>query len=568
MTTDTNNRVDAYTLAESAGSCPAPRSRRRVPRRGIAMMLVLGVLAAVTVMTAAALTSQQNAPNTGLNAVADAQARWSAESAASIAAAVLETNFNYTGANAEMMAQQAVACGLVDVCVTTLDGRTPTAEDLELLLTAKSTVNGVTREVQKRISLTPALPIDQAADPHLGEFGIVTTSGLHMDDDVKVTKWGLSPAAASTKPVAVGVFATSGTNLVMGTSPSLANIAVYAGADADAGLASKIISDSYARGGRQLPYKVPVVCEIIPAAFSSLPVATTSDLEVTGPSQDVTLPTGGKYETLEISNGATCRMKQSSGTHYSINDLKMQDSGVLLIEGKVLLEVRSSLSMSNLCAITLADASSGLVIYTKGDAQIDDSGVGVSPAVARDTTRRPASLTAYSSPARLRIYPQPTSAGGNANPQITISSRSIVVGCIHAPTGKVDADQNSVLLGRLTAEKVHFKRGSMLLYDPALDNNSGFTNTKGVLFESGGTAVSAVATTLSTFNPLLGAAALKSTLSGLNAVPVEDEMGGPITLAGAVTARATRIATALPVEPDDDRDNDLVPDDDEDAIDD
>lgn len=558
----TNHRIEpaASALVQRAGTCPSGGKRRVLIRRGIAMMMVMGVLAAVSVMTAAALTSQQNAPQMGVNAVADVQARWSAESAASIAAAVLETNFNYSGANAEMMEQQAVAAGLADVRITTLDGRVPTADDLELILTAKSTYAGVTREVQKRISLTPVVPIDQAADPHLNEFGVVATNAMEFDDTVTVTKWGLSPARDSVKPVALGYFATTGTGLVLGASLSLGGVSLYAGADADAGLAAKITGDMYALGGRQLPYKVPVTSEIEPAAFGSLPVAAASDLDVNGTGVDVTLPTGGKFETLSVQNRGVCRLNQTKGTHYSVKDLKVANAGVLLIEGVVLLEVRSAMTVVNRSAITLSDANSALVIYTKGDIEIDDSGVGVPRDVARNIARSPSSLTAYSNPLRLRIFPQPISAGGTSNPDIRIDTRSLVVATIHAPTARFRMEDSSALLGRVTAQELRVRTSSMLCYDPVLDRNTGFTNEKSILFASDGSAVPVVATALSTFDSLLGTTALKSTLATLTAVPVEEEQGEQPVLAGSVTSRTSRLATALPIEPDTDRNNNQIPD--------
>jgi hypothetical protein len=529
------------------------------------MMLVLGMLAAVTVLTAAAITSQQNAPDTGLNAAADVQARWSAESAANLAVAVLETNYDFSGLNAEMMADQLVASGLANVKVTTPDGRIPTPDDRELMLTATSTVNGVTREIQKRVSLTPAVPIDQAADPLLKEFGIAAADGLYLDDTVKITTWGLSPASGSTKPVSVASLASTGSNVAMGASPSLSRIALFVGANADAGFAAKITSMTYAAGGRQLPYTIPAVPEIAPAVFSSLPTATASEVQVSGTGTNVTLPTGGKYASLRVESGATVRLSAANGTHYSFDELRIESKGTLIIEGAVLVEVRSGARVKDQSAITFAGDTSALALFTKADVEIVDSGVGVPLAVAQDTARRPAGLTSYTNPNRLRIFPQPASAGGSSSPTITIDKKSMVVGCIHAPTGRVDVKDSSCVFGRMTGYDVRMSQNAVLLYDPALDPNTGFTNSKSALFDATGAAIPQVATALATVNPAGGTSLFKATMTSvkgvLSAVAVaEDGPAVTATLSGAVTARATRLAEVKPVECDDDRNNDLVAD--------
>jgi len=525
----------------------APRIARR--RRGIAMMLVLGMLAAVTVLTAAAITSQQNAPDAGVNATSEVQARWSAESAASLAVAVLETNFDYSGTNAEMMAKQLLANGLASVTITTVDGRVPTSDDLELLLTSSATVNGVTKEVQKRLSLTPAVPLDEALDPMLKEFVLVAARGIGLDDSVRVAQWGLSPAA-STKPVSIGAFGSLGADVSLGASPSLSRVALFTDLNADAALAARTASPSLAAGGRPIPYMVPTVPELVPAVFAGLPVAAPADIVLSGASTDVTLPTGGKYADLRIEAGATVRLNSANGTHYSFENLVLDNSAVMVVEGPLLIETRSAFMVSNRSAVVLADATSGLAVFTKGDVIVSDSGVGVPVAVARDSSRSPSSLTGYSNPSRLRLCSQPVTTGGVSSPQFRLVAGSMFLGCIYAPNADLALRQGATLIGRATAYDLAVREGSSIIYDPALDRNTGYTNVKSVLYASGGTAVASVSATLSAFDPDDGAAALKSTIQSIAPLVAvtEDEAAEPPALATATSPRDARIVRATPVE--------------------
>lgn len=513
------------------------------------MMLVLGMLAAVTVLTAAAITSQQNAPRAGVNATSEVQARWSAESAASLAVAVLETNFDYSGTNAEMMAKQLLANGLANVTITTVDGRVPTPEDLELVLTSSATVNGVTREIRKRITLVPAVPLEEALDPLLKEFAVVATGSIHLEDSASVSRWDLSPAT-STKPVSIGAFGSVGSNVILGASPSLSQVALFTDVSADATLAAKSASTDLAAGGWQIPYSVPPVPELVPAAFSGLPVAAAGDIALSGGTTDVTLPTGGKYAHLKAAAGATVRLNATNGTHYSFETLSLDGGAVLIIEGALLIETRSTLAITDKSAVVLANASAALAVFTKGDVIVSDSGVGVPLDIARDGGRKPASLAKYANPSRLRLCAQPPTVGGEPTPKYRLVAGSIVAGCVYAPNAEVELRKGSALFGRATAYDLAVREGASIIYDPALDRNTGYTNEKGVLYASGGKALTPVSTTLSAFTTMDGAAALKSKIQALEPLvaATEDEMGPTLTLATAVTSRDARTVKATPVE--------------------
>lgn len=535
-------------LLQRSGHSLRPRARR-----GIAMLLVLMVLAGVSVMTAAAISSQQSAPDIGLNAARDIQAQWSAESAANLAVAVLETTYDFTGANADVIVGQAVGAGIANVSVTNLSGNPPTADDRELILTATSTVGGVTRQIRKVISITPAVPFQDAIDPHLGEFGVAATNALGIDDGATVSVWRRSPDASVNRPVAIGALMPQGSKISIGAAANLKNAALFGSAAGDAGVGSASAHNALAARGAKLPYTIPAAPELRPAAMESLPVACSSDLTVSGLGVDQSLPTSGKFESVKIESNAKLRLNAANGSMYSFNALKMQNGGQLIISGSVLIEVRAALSLESRSAIVL-EPGAAVAFFTRDDVEISDSTVGAPAAVAALSGRKVACLDSYSRPDRIRFFPQSTSTGGKHGASFSIRDNALLLACIHAPTSQFELRDTSVLVGRASARQVNLESGSSLFYDPALDTRSGFTNTKGPLYASDGSPDAGLEGVLNGFNPDGGAKALKSQLDlltltvGTVVVGVGELLGGGAPDAGTPTPRNNRRVDARPLD--------------------
>lgn len=484
-------------------------------RRGIALLLVLGVLAAVTILTAGALTSQQNAPTMGQNAAAEVQAKWSAESAAEIAAAVLETEFDYSGANAQMMVDQLIARGMADVSITTLSGGEPTPHDRELLLRATASVSGVTREITKRVSLSVLAPPSKAADAYYTEFGVVASEVLDIDSDALVASWKLSPDTHSPMPVAIGVFTASGDKVEIEPSANLIEAALFAHADADPVLDALIKAPNLAPKGARIPYSLPLAAEPIPASLSSLPVAASDDIQLDGTGDSATLSTGGLYKKVEVKNGAVLTLDASNGTHYSFETLKISSDGVVVIKGAVLLEMRNRLEVKDGATLALADDRSALAAFVTNDITLEKCGIGTPVDVARANDRGISSLTVYQRPDRIRIFAR---SKDNSRPNLKIRDRALVRAVIHAPQSEFTLE-NATLVGRASAKRVLLKRDSELYYDPRLDRRVGFTQLNGPLYGENGTALPSLAELLDSFSMSDGARVLSEILATFTAAP-------------------------------------------------
>lgn len=545
-------KPNASELIDTAGRALGT-ARRGSRCRGVAMLMVLAVLAAVTIVTASAITAHQSAPEVGVNALSQVQAKWSAESAAGIAVAVLETSYDFSGANALMMNGASVANGAVTVTLTTPSGGTPTAQDRELLLTATSVVGGVTRTVRKLVSVTTAAGVKDSVDPYYNEFGIVAADSLSVGPGSVVTKWPLSPEYGVAKPVGIAATTSSGSKVSVDSSASVRDAALYASAVADSALTGEVASPKLAAGGTKIPYVLPVAHELRPSAFTTLPVATASDLDVVGISQNIMLPTGGSYASLQVRGKAAVTLSATKGTHYSFEDLSVRDSGVLRIQGTVLVETRGTLRVEDMGDIILADNASGVAFFTRDDVIINDAAVGAPIEAARDTTRSLKYIDSYTRPDSIRFFSQPPSTGGVASPAYTLSSNSLVLACIHAPNAGVTMSGASTVVGKVVGHAVNLASGASLYYDPCLDPRTGFSALKGPLYDASGEPLPELATTLASFNTLTGISGLKASILSLSVLDdsiLETAVAATPTTGPAPTERDKRLTDVRAVAPD------------------
>ncbi|MBN8644108.1 MAG: hypothetical protein J0L61_02575 [Planctomycetes bacterium] len=532
--------------------------QRHRGRRGVAMMLVLCMLAGVSVLTAAALTSQQSAPDTGVNAAAEVQARWSAESAANIAVAVLETNYDFSGANAEMMKDMLVGAGLAGVTVTDLQGNPPQEDDRELMLKASSVVNGVRVEVTKQVSLGPIVPIAQAANPHYPEFALAASDTMVLEAGSGVFKWHLSPEADSPRPVALGALTSLGTKVSIDAAANTSGAVLFANKSADSTMQTRIGSTTLAAGGDALGYDLPLTAELTPAAFSTLATATTSDLDLDGAPASATLPTGGKYAKLRVRNGATLTLSAANGTHYSFGDIDIEANAEVRVMGAVVIEARGDLRVCTGGAVTLGDSAAALAVFTSGHVQVNNAGFGVPVTVARDSARSFKTVPAYQRPSRVRLFAQVPTAGFGA-PTIQVHGNGLLLGCVHAP-GNAVAVNHGAIIGNVVAKSVGLRANSFLVYDPALDNRAGFTNFSGPLYENRA-PIADLTNALASFNVSLGAKSLTTSLLSIGTAlpPMDEEGGGSGPTPAARNARVAVVVPSLvndPLDNDDDEEDD------------
>ena len=480
-------------LVGARQGAPGPR------RRGMAILLVLIALGAGTTLASALLSGRASAPALGANAVNAAASDWNARSACNIALAVLQTS---TAPSAlptagTIFTGLSVNGGSVNAYVTDLSGDPPAASSTDLLVTTVATRNGVKSVSQRLVAYRPSLNVADAIEPEMNEFALFANSSLQIEDAASVMPWKLSPSATTARPVKIGLGFTSRSNMTIGTAARLVSTALYPTAGASVSFQADITGRFC--GGQILPIAPRALPQAPPASVTSAPVVATSDLTFTGAGQSTALPPG-KRRSVTATGGAVVTLGTGD---YSFYDLMAQSQGVIRIAGQARVLIEDDLRIEARSAIDFADATSSVVFYVGDEFRVDDSVVGFPQTVALDPGRSAASVTAYQSPARVRIISLTPSAGGNSGRNYTISTSSLLAASIHAPNQSVDISSSSVY-GRITGDSIRIRPYARVFYDPALDRGMGFTSRTGPLYQSDGTPLNMLVPTLAAFNAALG----------------------------------------------------------------
>lgn len=487
-------------------TCAPQRSATPRPGRGVAMMLVLIALAVGTVIGASVLTARQTAPHIAVNAADSATADWSAQSGAEIAVAVLQTDVDWTCNGGVIMDDYAMGDAMVDVVITDIDGQPPTPDDRELIVTVTATVGDMTTTVEKHVSIAAEPTVSVAVDPYWGEFCVLATSSLRLQNSAEIRTDPSSPESGTAFPVKIGTsFVAAGSYSVMGNS-KIINCELYVDQKGSALLKQRVTMSPWV-GGAVIPLNLPIYHEAPPPGLALLPLRLPVDLSLDGPFDSTTLAIDGLYQGITLDNGAELTLDSAFGTLYSLNALDVRNDSVLRIVGNVRLVLRGPSVIQNGGTIELATPASRLTIYAFDGFKVVNAGLGVPRDVAANPARSPADLVGYHNPRQVRILSISPAAGGTAGATFEIDNQSIAVATIHAPSHTVTVKNASWLLGRLTGSVVDINGGTVL-YSPGMDSRNGFSVLSGPLYDANEVPRPAVTNTIAAANPALGAAVI------------------------------------------------------------
>lgn len=505
----------------------------RRDRRGVAMLLVIIALGAATALTSVYLSSRRNSGLIGRNAATSAGAHWAANSAAEVAVASMQTDADWRSlvTDGVLFDNIALSGAAVAALVTNLEGDPPLASDADIVVTGVASIDGVTATSQRIVSTVPEVSLEEALNPYLDEYAIYVTDELDLGAGGVVAVWPESPAAKLNPPVKLGSRNPTGDAFAIDPTAHLIQGVGYLPPNATAGLRDLTGEEPWV-GDRVIPVDVPVVPPSVDV-FSDLIDRTGSDDEdeeddgdhgwrgqghgrgrphgvgpgFGGPnwggsnpnherfSGDATMTTlaTGWYRDVTVQNSAVVTLTGGPDTGvYSVEDLELTNNGVLRIAGEVVLQVRRDLDIRYGADIELADENARLTIIAHGEVEIDNAGVGVPRAVARDSARALEDVPASARAKRIRLLttlaaPDPMDPSpGAGDLHIRIEGGAIVVAAIHAPQTLVEIDEASLLIGRVTAEELQIDGASALLFDPALDNRAGYTSLRGPLYNIDG----------------------------------------------------------------------------------
>lgn len=469
----------------------APHRPRTPHRRGVAMLLVLAALAVGTVLAGAMLTAEDSSPHIGKNACSAAAATWSAQAAAAYSEAILQTYKDWMTPSLDgtLLQNYPLAGGLVTVNITNAQGQPPTAMDRDLTLIATARVGAMTYTVERTVTTAPPMPLDAAVNVEMPEFALLAFNDMTIEDNAVITRLAVSPEAGTATPIKLGTGFTTSGNLDIRTNAKLNNVALFVDYDGSTTLRNVATQPRFAPGGA-LPFPFQVIPENLPSAMKVLTGGTKPDYTlkgngVAGSAVAATLAAGGNYKKVRIEDAAVLTIDATKGDKYKFDELRLDKDAVLRISGSVAIHVVGEISLRGRSAIELADSSSRVIFFPGNDVTVDDSAIGFGRAVARNTARSSALITAYTYPSNIRFNSLSTVSSGKNAAVYKFDKRSMVLACIHNPNGTVELAPDCVLAGRATGASVKIRQRAQVLYDPRLDSRIGFSVLNGPIYKNG-----------------------------------------------------------------------------------
>jgi len=503
--------------------------RARAERRGVALMLVVVTLGMATVLTTSYVMSRENTPQIATAAQDRVRAEWSARPAADLVTAVMETHVEWkSAANAGALIKGMSWNGaVVTVAVTDLEGGTIEDDETNILMTITASAGGIEKVMQRVMIERETGTYEEALDPELKEFGVFAIQNLEMQNNTRIDLWALSPAARAGDAAKLGVGFNSSAGLSVPNNVMPNGGKVFTPPDAGVSLDAALSGQSVT--ATQLPVSVWTTTVERPASMSGLPDAPGStfmgipmDVDVYS---DGTIAAGRYRARLRI-DGANVEIDGANGPievegEYGPGlSLRIDDSTVR-VKGDVEILVLDDLEIDDSAIVLEKDAT--LTIYVGEDVDISNSVINTAEALAAMHSREPDDITEWTDPRRFRIV-QLNEGDLDEVDEVRVRNRSLVVGSVHSPVSQTIIENNSAVMGRLTAKVLDMKSNSRLLLDPVFDNKMGLTEIgSSPLYDENGDPVDGLAEALAATSANEGAAAaLARLLASLPPLAVPD----------------------------------------------
>lgn len=485
-------------------------SRRRPrARRGVAMLLVLVALGAATVLGGTYVLSRQAAPAIGANAEAASNAKWAARSGANVAVAILQTSAPLTGdiADDQVLPKADFGLGSAHAVITNERGAPTTGG--RLVVSSIGAGDGIGALDQRGVLRRTTGSATAAFDPYLREFAVYATSRLRIETSSYVAPWPTSRRGPAPFVASIGVAFAPSTMLDVGSAGSLTTARLVVSDLANPSLVSMSKSATFA-DGIESNVRLPTGSARVPAALTGLSLSSILPFTplIPGATRTVNITNLG---TVSVNLGSTVIFDASVSPNFSVQDLLVDFGSTVRIRGHVRILVRDDVSITDRSLIELEGENSSLELYIYDDLTVSNSVIGLTRAIANNTSRDATSVNSRVDASRIRIYLVDAHGGGDPNQTVTMSSRSMAVADIHAPAATVSMSSNSVIIGRLTGSDVRMQNTSIVFYDHSLNSGVGFDQPTSPLYDEDRHPI--VKETLLAANPTAGLPALSQALA-------------------------------------------------------
>jgi hypothetical protein len=484
---------------------PRTRSSRIARRRGVAILLVLVAVATATVLSGAYIMSRRAAPALGMNAETSSNAKWAARSGSNLAIAMLETSL-VTGADPEdqqILSGVTFGVGESNAVLTSITGATISPDEHRLLVTSIGSASTIGAVDQRVLVRRPTNKITEALDPYLRDLAVFAVDRLRIQSGSYVAPWPESERGPSLFTANVGVaFGASG-QLNTSTAGSLAFAVLVVDDDATASLTAVSQSATFA-GGVDTGVQLPTASARVPSSLTDL--GTSAAPLYLWSSLFTSTASNATYGNVTVTAGATLIFDQANHSEYSVEDLVVDSGSTIRVKGNVRILVRDDFEVTDRSSFELADDDSSVEVYVLDDLTVTNSVIGLPKALASNTSRSFTNLSGDFDASAIRIFLIDPSGGGSIPQNVSLSSRAMVVGEIHAPASTLVIEHNSVVIGRVAGFDVRLSNSSTVFYDHKLNPGAGVANPLGPMYDA--ERYSTLRSALASFDNTLGLSAL------------------------------------------------------------
>jgi len=196
------------------------------------------------------------------------------------------------------------------------------------------------------------------------------------------------------------------------------------------------------------------------------------------------LNTGGMaFESCTVTGEARLVFDESRDPNFMMNNLTISNGGTVEIRGDVKIVVRNDFFMDNRAAIELSPGST-LLLVVGNRLLVRNSVIGLPETLADNKNRDLDDISEYREPEAIMICALDETDGGITSADWRLSKKSIVLGKLHAPDRIVSVERSAVI-GRITAQELNLDRFASVIYDPALDSRTGFTDPGSPMYDGG-----------------------------------------------------------------------------------
>ena len=451
------------------------RHDHNLPRRGVAMLLVIVSLMMATIMATAYLASRDNSAAIGQNIASAAAARWSATTGLQLGIAIFQTETDWRTAhdNGKLLDDYQIAAALIDLDIVDIaTGKAPDGESEYIRLTSTAMVEGV-EQVATAVAYVP-LDYDSSVSVDLSEFAIFTAQDLELSGDAILTRWPMAPLADLGLRIAVGTQAVDPSSIDLIGSAAVIDTTVYHDPDAS----NALITNSSDSSVDQIALAGAIPMPVAPDPGVTEPEDPSPNPTVDSVGETITYNTNGRWDQVIDENSQVTL--HGDITLVTDDDRRLLVGTTLKIDGNVTLVVFGDLIMDN-SAIELMPGST-LAMYVRGAMELRDSYIGDERV---DNTRDNSGNAPYMVPDRVQIYSLPPYRN-----DWSLRDNSVVKASIYAPGYAMEIANDSAVYGRVAAGELRIKHQGALFYDHSLDSRNGYTNTESELYDADGTLIS------------------------------------------------------------------------------